>query len=116
MSRYRIVIDKYQTVIYGYDRSFKTLFAALYDERNLTDNDNEGDERPVKAIGYHPTEQALTPLGTEYGAYPADLADLDTALQDWGVSNEQREKIGWSLVDLEPDWLGLSQMVQSLEL
>lgn len=76
-------------LLLGYDRPFNTLYAALYDGKEV-----DGEEIPSKAIGYHPAEQGSAPPGTDYGIYPADIGDFDRALKDWGLTDEQREQAG----------------------
>lgn len=89
MGRRTLDLPDGRMLLCGYDRPFNTLYAALYEGKVA-----DGEEIPSKAIGYHPTEQACTPPGTEYGVYPADIGDFDRALIEWGLGDTEREAAG----------------------
>lgn len=90
MSRSTIFLGGERILVFGHDRPFHTLFAALYEDQDAP--------WPSKAIGYHPAEQRLDPEETtEYGVYPADIHDLDRALIEWGIGPNVRERVGRQL-------------------
>lgn len=95
MSRQRVTLNGGQFVVCGFDRPFNSWYAQLY---AAGDNPNDA---PLKAIGYHPMERNPRER-TEHGIYPADLNDIDLALDQWGLSGDERETVGRALA-VDPD-------------
>jgi hypothetical protein len=83
MSREKFDASEGVAVIVGYDKSFKTFWAQLWDR----DHDPDFDMGSPKAVvGYHDAEK-VPPLAGEYGPYPVPTVEaLDTYLrQAWNV-------------------------------
>jgi hypothetical protein len=73
-----------QEVVAGFDRPFNTWYAQLYDS-NWSERISD-DDSPMKTVGYHPSEQALSHPETEHGPYPVkDYDELASYLTAWGI-------------------------------
>jgi hypothetical protein len=96
MSRSYLDLDEKRTLVFGYDRPFKTYYVQLWDRDFDPDFDFGA---PAKAAGYHEMEK-IEPLAGEYGPYPLGIAEFDRVLQEWGVSDDAREHCGKILAQI----------------
>jgi hypothetical protein len=84
MGKDKFDVSETVTVIVGYDKSFTTFFAQLWDRDHDPDFDGGS---PKAVVGYHPAEQGIPPLAGEYGPYPVPTVEaLDTYMrQAWNI-------------------------------
>lgn len=94
MSQHIVLCDGGGELVVGWDRPFGTFFAQLWEPGSTADD-------PLRTVGYHPTEQALSP-GAEHGPYPVRTrAELFRLLGSWGLSPADLEEA--RTVITEPD-------------
>lgn len=87
MSQIPVSCDDGHEVVVGWDRPFHTFFAQLYEPGA------DFDDSPLRTVGYHPTEQGLTPE-SQHGPYPVEnVDDLFKLIGSWGLSDDDVERV-----------------------